>query len=53
VGTHLGVILMALSTPSEAEVLKALRDTSASGMIVSFQIVPYPETSSNSQIFPG
>ena len=33
--------------------LKALRDTSASGMIVSFQIVPYSETSSNSQIFPG
>ncbi|MEQ8755781.1 MAG: transposase [Coleofasciculus sp. G1-WW12-02] len=33
--------------------LKALRDTSASGVIASFQIVPYPENSSNCQIFPG
>ena len=27
--------------------LKALRDTSANGAIISFQIVPYSETSSN------
>jgi len=32
--------------------LKALRDTSASG-VISFQIVPYHETSGNCQIFPG
>ena len=32
--------------------LKALRDTSASG-VISFQIVPYTETSGNCQIFPG
>jgi putative transposase len=33
--------------------LKALRDTSTSGVIASFQIVPYSETSGNCQIFPG
>ncbi len=33
--------------------LKALRDTSTSGVIASFQIVPYSETSSNCKIFPG
>ncbi|MGK7903394.1 MAG: zinc ribbon domain-containing protein [Hormoscilla sp.] len=32
--------------------LKALRDTSASGM-ASFQIVPYTENSGNCLIFPG
>ena len=33
--------------------LKALRDTSTSGVIASFQIVPHSETSGNCQIFPG
>ncbi|MFP5275197.1 RNA-guided endonuclease InsQ/TnpB family protein [Coleofasciculus sp.] len=33
--------------------LKALRDASTSGVIASFQIVPYKETSGNCQIFPG
>ncbi len=33
--------------------LKALRDTSASGLIASFQIVPYSEISGNYKIFSG
>ncbi|MBC6477290.1 MAG: transposase [Hormoscilla sp. GM7CHS1pb] len=35
------------------KMLKALRDPSASGLIASFQIVPYSEISGNYQIFPG